>query len=226
PRRSHGHPACLRGVGGGRGAEPQGSPLRLGPGRRAGEPQLRQEQEGRPLGLRRPAAEDRRGDPGSERSRTPDGRRAGREHGHLQPAEGGSVRHYTFPLLGREFPVTVPERPDELREFLAWVSRQTAPGAVDTETHGLEILSGDPEYVRLIQFGNENEAWNIPTELGEPFKEAARTALRILIDGVGITGHNFHGFDAPALHAHLGLSYDELCRNAVDTMLLSKLVDP
>jgi len=136
------------------------------------------------------------------------------------------VRHYTFPLLGREFPVRVPERPEELSEFIAWAARQTQPIAVDTETHGLEILSGDPEYVRLVQFGNQDEAWTIPTELGEPFKEAARQALRILIPGPGITGHNFHGFDAPALHVHLGMDYDELCRNAIDTMLLSKLVDP
>lgn len=136
------------------------------------------------------------------------------------------MRHYTFPILGREFPVTVPERPDELADFVAWASRQTTPVAVDTESHGLEILSGDPEYIRLVQFGTGDEAWNIPTELGTPFKEAVRTALRILITGVGITGHNWHGFDAPALHAYLGLTYDELCRNAVDTMLLSKLVDP
>ncbi len=136
------------------------------------------------------------------------------------------MRHYTFPLLGRDFPVTVPERPEDLSAFVEWAGRQTEPVAVDTETHGLEILSGDPEYVRLVQFGNREEAWNIPTELGEPFKEAARKALRMLIAGPGITGHNFHGFDAPALHVHLGLSYDELCKNAVDTMLLSKLVDP
>ncbi|MFG3014350.1 DNA polymerase [Streptomyces cinerochromogenes] len=120
----------------------------------------------------------------------------------------------------------MPERPEDLTPFLDWVRRQTEPVAVDTETHGLEILSGDPEYVRLVQFGSQDEAWNVPTELGSAFKEAARQALRILIAGPGITGHNFHGFDAPALHAHLGMDYDELCRNAVDTMLLSKLVDP
>ncbi|MFE7624289.1 DNA polymerase [Streptomyces sp. NPDC057509] len=136
------------------------------------------------------------------------------------------MRHYTFPLLGREFPVSVPERPEDLTHFITWVSRQTQPVAVDTETHGLDILSGDPEYVRMVQFGSQDEAWNIPTELGASFKEAARTALLILIDGVGITGHNWAGFDAPALHVHLGIPYDDLCKNAVDTMLCSKLVDP
>ncbi|MYY03099.1 MULTISPECIES: DNA polymerase [unclassified Streptomyces] len=136
------------------------------------------------------------------------------------------MRQFTFPLLGREFPVSVPERPEDLAHFIAWLSRQLQPVAVDTETHGLSVLSGDPEYVRLVQFGSQDEAWNIPTELGAPFKEAARTALRILIDGVGITGHNWHGFDAPALHVHLGIPYDDLCKNAVDTMLCSKLVDP
>ncbi|MFE5828693.1 DNA polymerase [Streptomyces sp. NPDC056508] len=110
--------------------------------------------------------------------------------------------------------------------FVEWVGRQTEPIAVDTESHGLDVLSGDPEYIRLVQFGNQEEAWNIPTELGAPFKDVARKALRILINGPGITGHNWHGFDAPALHVHLGISYDDLCRNAVDTMLCSKLVDP
>ncbi|MYW28216.1 DNA polymerase [Streptomyces sp. SID2119] len=136
------------------------------------------------------------------------------------------MRHYTFPLLGREFPVSTPERPEDLAHFIAWLSRQTEPVAVDSETHGLDILSGDPEYVRMVQFGSREEAWNIPTELGAPFKEAARTALWILIDGVGITGHNWAAFDAPALHVHLGIPYDDLCKNAVDTMLCSKLVDP
>ncbi|WNI28613.1 DNA polymerase [Streptomyces sp. ITFR-6] len=136
------------------------------------------------------------------------------------------MRHYTFPLLGREFPVSVPERPEDLAEFIAWVSRQRERVAVDSESHGLQILSGDPEYIRMVQFGSADEAWNIPTELGEPFKEAARTALRILIAGVGIVGHNWHGFDAPALHVHLGVDYNELCRASRDTMLMSKLVDP
>ncbi|KPC89920.1 DNA polymerase [Streptomyces sp. NRRL F-6602] len=133
------------------------------------------------------------------------------------------MREFTFSLLGRRFPVHVPERPEDLGTFVEWAGRQTGSVAVDSESHGLDILSGDPEYIRLVQFGNEDEAWNIPTELGEPFKEAARTALGML---PRLVGHNFHGFDAPALHAHLGLSYDELCRKATDTMLLSKLVDP
>ncbi|MGW1828872.1 DNA polymerase [Streptomyces tubercidicus] len=133
------------------------------------------------------------------------------------------MRHYTFPVLGENLPVNVPDRPEDLQTFVGWVSQQRGTVAVDTESHGLEILSGDPEYIRLVQFGNTREAWNIPVELGDPFREAARDAIRQL---PRIVGHNFQGFDAPAIHAYSGLDYDELCRKATDTMLLSKLVDP
>ncbi|MER7922133.1 DNA polymerase [Streptomyces sp. NPDC096057] len=106
---------------------------------------------------------------------------------------------------------------------MEWGFRQRVPVAVDLETKGLLVLNGDPTYVRLAQMGNEDEAFVIPVELGEPFRVAVRDVLRALPRTVG---HNYHAFDAPALHAYLGMDYDELCRKATDTMLLSKLIDP
>jgi DNA polymerase-1 len=117
----------------------------------------------------------------------------------------------------------MPERPDELAPFLAWVRRQREPVAVDTEGKGLDILSGDPEYIRLVQFGTETDAWVIPTELGTPFRAAARDALESL---PALTGHNWGNFDAPALASYLSLDLDMLCRKALDTMVLAKLRDP
>lgn len=129
-------------------------------------------------------------------------------------------------LANRPWRGWVVERPEELADFMTWVNLQATrnePVAVDTEGKGLKILSGDPGYIRLTQFGNEDEAFVIPVELGGPFRQASREALTRLPQ---IVGHNYAGFDAPALHAYHGLSYDMLCRKATDTMLLSKLVDP
>lgn len=136
------------------------------------------------------------------------------------------MQRYTFPVLGEGLSVNVPDRPEDLDAFREWVTRQANAGAtvaVDTETKGLKILSGDPDYVRLVQFGNALEAWNIPTELGPEFKDAARRAILQL---PSVVGHNWASFDALALHAHLGIDYDVLCRKATDTMLLAKLRDP
>ncbi|MGW6638513.1 DNA polymerase [Streptomyces cyaneofuscatus] len=126
-------------------------------------------------------------------------------------------------LADRPWTGYVLERVDDIPAFLEWGFRQRVPVAVDTEGKGLEILSGDPEYIRLVQLGNQDEAFVVPVELGEPFRAAVRDVIRAL---PRVVGHNYHGFDAPALNAYLGLDYDALCRQATDTMLLSKLVDP
>lgn len=132
------------------------------------------------------------------------------------------MRHYTFPLCGRDWPVRMPDRPEDLSDFMAWVGRQgTSPVAVDSEGKGLDILCGDPNYVRLVQFGNAEEAWVIPTELGEPFKAAARDAL---IQLPKLVAHNA-SFDLLAFTVHLGLDLDSMMRKTWDTQILAKLID-
>jgi DNA polymerase-1 len=133
------------------------------------------------------------------------------------------MRELTFPLCGQAWPVHVAERPEDLSLFLGWVRDQRGYVAVDTETRGLDVLKGDPDYVRTIQFGTATEAWVIPSELGGPFRDAARRALEILPK---VVGHNYAGFDAVALSAHLGLDLDLLCKKSQDTQILAKLVDP
>jgi DNA polymerase-1 len=133
------------------------------------------------------------------------------------------MRTFSGSLSGRPWDGWMPERPEELAPFLGWVRDQREPVAVDTEGKGLDVLSGDPEYVRLVQFGTETEAWVIPVELGSPFRAAARDALEILPD---ITGHNWGSFDAVALAAYLHMDLDALCRKGTDTQVLAKLLDP
>lgn len=132
------------------------------------------------------------------------------------------MRNFNGTLGGTPWQAWMPERAEELSEFMAWVGRQTGPVAVDVESRGLDVLSGDPGYVRLVQLGTSTEAWVIPTELGEQFKAAARDAVTRL---PRILGHNF-AFDAQALHGHLGLSIGDMMRKSRDTQILAKLIDP
>lgn len=136
------------------------------------------------------------------------------------------MQEFTFPLLGSEWPVHVPTNSDDLDRFRVWVAEMARRGervAVDTETRGLRILNGEPGYVRVVQFGTAGVAWNICIEMGSAHFGAARWALETL---PAMVGHNWHGFDALALHKTFGLDYHELCRKALDTWLLAKLVDP
>lgn len=136
------------------------------------------------------------------------------------------MQEFNGSLAGLPWRGFVVERPADLPAFMAWVRSAAQRGeavAVDTETKGLLILSGDPGYVRLVQFGTATEAWTVPIELGQQFKTAAREALETI---PVLVGHNFHGYDALALSASLGMDYDDLCLKATDTMLLAKLVDP
>lgn len=132
----------------------------------------------------------------------------------------------SFPVNGQAVPVHVPERPEDLDQFYDWTKGLASRGdrvAVDSEGRGLKILNGEPGYVRVVQFGTADVAWNIPIELGGEFFSAARWALETL---PAVVGHNYHGFDALAFHKTFNLDYDMLCDKAVDTYLLAKLVDP
>lgn len=136
------------------------------------------------------------------------------------------MREFSFKVCGDPIPVHVPERPEDLDPFYDWIKERASRGdrvAVDSEGKGLKILNGEPGYVRVIQMGTADVAYNIPIELGGEFFAAARWALETL---PSIVGHNWHGFDALAMHKTFDLDYDMLCDKATDTYLLAKLVDP
>lgn len=132
------------------------------------------------------------------------------------------MRTFGGKLAGRSWLGYVADRPEDLPLFLDWVRRQPYVAA-DIEGKGLDILSNGPDYTRLVQMGNETEAWAIPIELGQQFKDATREALEVV---PSVVGHNFIGFDAPALNVSLGLDFDALARKTTDTLLISKLIDP
>lgn len=136
------------------------------------------------------------------------------------------MREFRGSLAGVPWVGYMPDRPQDLKAFVDQVAqwaRNRTPVAVDSEGKGLNILGGDPDYLRLIQFGDERTAWVIPVEAGSAFRAAALDALKTLPN---LSGHNAQSFDLPAFHVYGGLDYQELCRKTVDTMLLAKLVDP
>jgi len=136
------------------------------------------------------------------------------------------MQHFSFPVRGNPVPVFMPEDSGDLDTFRHWVAARARLGervAVDTEGKGLKVLNGEPGYVRLVQFGTADVAWNIPIEFGGAFHETAKWALHTL---PALVGHNWNGFDALALHKTFDLDYETLCGKALDTWLLANLVDP
>lgn len=136
------------------------------------------------------------------------------------------MRHFSGSLAGQGWDGFVVERPQDLNAFETWVRRQAetnTPVAFDTETTGLKIYAYGPGFLRLAQFGNENEAWALPVEHGPVFAESAAWALRTLPD---LTAHNFAGFDALGADRHLGVPLEEVLAKGTDTQILAKLIDP
>ena len=126
----------------------------------------------------------------------------------------------THDVAGKSRRIFVPEEPEELGEFMRWIEPlYTSPVAVDTETTGLDIFS-DGYRVRTIQFGTTTEAWVIPIELGDDFREVGVSALtrldRMIFQNAA--------FDVISLRQALGVSLD--WDRILDTKILAHLVDP
>ncbi|WP_431888690.1 DNA polymerase [Nocardiopsis alba] len=111
----------------------------------------------------------------------------------------------------------------DLSAFCQWVLSQEAAGAVvgvDSETTGLDTFV--PGFrLRLVQFGNADEAWLIPAERGDAFQRAARWALRRLSRLVLQNAP----FDGLVFDRHLGVPLDELWPKVTDTKILAHLTD-
>lgn len=118
-------------------------------------------------------------------------------------------------------PVTVyfPSRPADLAGFWAFLDRPRRALAVDTETTGLDIYSRSFA-LRLVQFGDEREAWVLRADVfASAIEEAFRRWAGPLL---------FHNatYDLLVLdHAGLLLLEDGYGR-AFDTRILAHLIDP
>ncbi|MER5886830.1 DNA polymerase [Streptomyces sp. NPDC001941] len=120
--------------------------------------------------------------------------------------------------------VHVVENADDCETFKDWARekwRRGLPVAFDQETTGLDIYA--PGYrCRLAQFGDETTAYVLPVELGEPFRDTVRSALRNLPE---LVIHNAP-FDWLVADRHLGVTLEHLYPRTVDTKILATLIDP
>lgn len=66
----------------------------------------------------------------------------------------------------------------EAERFLSWLGERRPHLAIDTETTGLDWHSGDPGFLRLVQFGDANGGWAVPVDMWRGVAHAALTALR------------------------------------------------
>lgn len=117
----------------------------------------------------------------------------------------------------------VTENEQDLSEFCRWITARKHAGTVvgvDSETTGLDVFATGFR-LRLVQFGDADDAWLLPVERGEPFRRAARWALRTL---PRMVVHNA-AFDALAFDTRLGVTVEELWPRLSDTRIHAHLLD-
>ena len=124
----------------------------------------------------------------------------------------------THTLAGAPRRIYYPERDADLEPFRDFLARPRRALAVDTETTGLNIYGRDFR-VRLVQFGDTEEAWVLrAADFPSAVEDALRTAPRLV-------AHNAT-YDLLALD-RVGLGdLDDLYPRTFDTAILAHLLDP
>lgn len=125
---------------------------------------------------------------------------------------------FTHAVAGEEVQVFMPERRSELSGFEDFLARGDKVLGLDTETTGLDTFKPGEE-VRLVQFGNDREAWVLRVDL---FADAIRRALR---QPRFFVAHNAP-FDLLVVDHHLGVKIEELADRVFDTRIFAHLLDP
>lgn len=131
------------------------------------------------------------------------------------------MREHRHVVAGREKVIHVVETEDDLDGFRDFVREHLSFLGLDSETTGLDIYS-EGFRCRTVQFGTPDEAWVIPVEYGERFREDVRIALRAV---EGFVLHNA-SFDLQVIEQTLGIPMEDMWPKVTDTLALSKLVDP
>lgn len=121
-------------------------------------------------------------------------------------------------VAGTECLIKVPEQETDLRDLDAFLARGDQFLAIDTESTGLDLFS-TRHRLRLLQVGNETEAWVLRTDL---FADACRQLLRQPRNWIA---HNAP-FDALTIERHLGIPLELLLPRIWDTKILAHLADP
>ena len=125
------------------------------------------------------------------------------------------MQTYTYKLGGSEVTINFPETDADLGGFREFLSRGDKILGFDTEGTGLDTYS-QGHAVRLVQFGNDREAWVLRVDR---FREEIRAALS---QPRHFVAHNAP-FDLLEVDAHLGIPLEELGPKMFDTKVLAHL---
>lgn len=131
------------------------------------------------------------------------------------------MQTWTLHVRGDPVKIHRVESPEDLELFKEFVRKNIKVLAFDTETTGLDIYSRSYR-LRLVQFGNQHEAWVIPVELGDPYLTVVAQTLSAVEK---IVGKNL-SFDFKVINRCMGIPMEKLWPKAVDTEIQAKLIDP
>ena len=124
----------------------------------------------------------------------------------------------THTIAGEECRIYYPERRLDLVGFDAFLSQGDKVLSIDTETTGLDIFT--PGFkCRLVQFGNQREAWVLRVDL---FADVICKAIR---QDRHYVAHNAP-YDALVVDRHLGVKIEEWSSRLFDTRIFAHLLDP
>ncbi|WIC90195.1 DNA polymerase I [Arthrobacter phage VroomVroom] len=121
-------------------------------------------------------------------------------------------------VAGDECLIYMPERRADLAGFDAFLAQGDKVLGLDTETTHLGIYERTFG-TRLVQFGNDREAWVLRVDL---FKDAIVKALR---QRRAFVVHNA-AFDLKVIDHTLGVRIEELADRVLDTRIMAHLLDP
>ncbi|MEO3974416.1 DNA polymerase [Streptomyces sp. CAU 1734] len=132
---------------------------------------------------------------------------------------------HTFPVLGRQIPVYVPQTVEDFRAFQQYILGRANAGervAYDTEGSGLDTFSAGFR-LRTAQFGTPDQAWVLQVEKGPDLQRLAAWALRVLPE-LSMQNRNF---DMLLSDRHLpGVRLEDLAPKTLDTYIHLHLADP
>lgn len=129
------------------------------------------------------------------------------------------MRTLTHVVAGDTCLIFVPDRAEDMVNFPSWMeSRIHAVLALDTETTSLDVF-GAGFGIRLLQIGDEREAWVIRDDLAKTWGVEAIRGHDHWV------AHNF-AFDSQVLEQTLGIAIEDMTSKMFDTMILSKLINP
>jgi len=121
-------------------------------------------------------------------------------------------------IAGDACVIYMPERRAELAGFDAFLAQGDKVLGLDTETTGLGIYEATFK-TRLVQIGNETEAWVLRADL---FHDAIVRALR---QNRYFVAHNA-AYDLQVIDQTLGVKIEELADRVFDTRIFAHLLDP